>query len=85
MSRYLITSDVMIGLVVAENTKILDRDFHDLDDDMQVRIREFGETLFPDLADDQDFPISLNELRDRYEESWESEETDEEAGQIINI
>lgn len=85
MTNYVFTSGAMIGLVVEENTKVLDRDFHDLDQDMQIRIREFGEKLYPDLADDEDFPISLNELRDRYEESWDSEETDEEAGQIINI
>jgi hypothetical protein len=85
MANYIFTSGVMIGLVVEGNTKVLDQDFHDLDDDMQVRIREFGESLFPNLAEDQDFPISLNDLRDRYEESWDSEETDLEAGQIVNV
>ena len=85
MPNYVFTSGTMIGLVVEENTKVLDQDFHDLDQDMQIRIREFGEKLFPNLADDEDFPISLNDLRDRYEDSWNSEETDAEAGQIINI
>jgi hypothetical protein len=85
MANYIFTSGAMIGLVVEENTKVLDQDFHDLDEDMQIRIREFGETLFPDLDDQEDFPISLNDLRDRYESSWESEETEEKAGQVINI
>ena len=85
MHNYVFTSGAMIGLVVEENTKVLDQDFHDLDQDMQIRIREFGEKLFPNLADDEDFPISLNDLRDRYEASWDSEETGQEAGQIINM
>lgn len=85
MTNYLITSGAMIGLVVEENTKVLDKDFHDLDEDMQIRIREFGEKLFPDLDDQEDFPISLNDLRDRYEDSWDSEETELEAGQIVNV
>jgi hypothetical protein len=83
--NYVFTSGAMIGFVVEENTKVLEADFSDLDEDMQVRIRGFGKQLFPDLDDDEDFPISLNDLRDRYEESWESEETSEDAGQIIII
>lgn len=85
MTNYVMTTGPMIGLVVEENTKILSEDFWDLDDDMQIRIRNFGEKIFPNLGDQDDFPISLNELRDRYEESWESEETKAEAGQIINL
>lgn len=85
MANYVITTGPMMGLVVEENTKILSEDFWDLDDDMQIRIRDFGERIFPDLDDQDDFPISLNELRDRYEESWGSEETEAEAGQIINL
>lgn len=76
MTNYLITSGAMIGLVVEENTKVLGEDFHDLDSDMQIRISEFGKMLFPNLEVDEEFPIPLNELRDRYEESWDSEETD---------
>jgi hypothetical protein len=85
MTNFVFTTGAMIGLVVQENTKVLEQDFHDLDQDMQIRIREFGEKIFPDLDHEQDFPISLNDLRDRYEDSWESEETHEDAGQIINI
>lgn len=85
MANYIFTSGAMIGLVVEENTKVLTEDFSNLDEDMQIRIREFGEILFPDLDDQEDFPITLNDLRDRYEDSWNSEETELEAGQIVNV
>ena len=85
MTNYVFTSGAMIGLVVEENTKVLHEDFHDLDEDMQLRIRDFGEKLFPALDDNEDFPISLNDLRDRYEDCWDSEETDEDAGQVLKV
>ena len=49
--------------------KILNQDFYTLDEDIQIKIREFGEALFPDLDDQVNFPISLNDLRDLYEDS----------------
>ena len=40
--------------------------FSQLDSDTQILVREFGEGLYPDLDDQSDFPVSLDDLTSLY-------------------
>lgn len=81
------------GQVVEEGHQFLDADFADLDDDMQFRIREWAEEQvelgkYNSVQDGEGFaypgvsdrPISINEIIEDYQNSWESVETDEQVG-----
>lgn len=80
------------GQVVEEGHQFLDADFADLDDDMQVRIREWTEDevgrRYVSIQDGDAFaypsgsdrPLSMNDIKEDYENSWESVETDEPVG-----
>lgn len=91
MANYKLLTGVFEGSVVEEGTQILDIDFSQLDDDMQLRIREWAEQQlgrkYIEINDGSDFaykggsdsPVSMNQIKQDYEESWDSEETEEDV------
>ena len=82
MSNYKLITGPYAGEIVAEG-EVLDVPFSKLDEDMQVRIREFGEEQYSSESDaydvDRDFPVSLNDLKREYELSWQRKKTDEDV------
>lgn len=76
MANYKLLSGPFIGEVVQEG-QIIPHRFAELDEDMQIRVREFAEDKYPNLDDQADFPESLDDLAEMYENTWDSEETDE--------
>ena len=91
MANYKLLSGAFAGSIVEENQQILDVDFAELDDDMQLRIREWAEQQlgrkYIQIEDGTNyarkggsgFAISMNEIKEDYENSWDSEETDEDT------
>lgn len=75
MTNYKILTGPFEGSVVEENTQILDVNFPNLDEDLQIRIREFAEDFYKLSDSNQDFPEPLNLIKERYENSWDTEET----------
>ena len=75
MAQYKLLTGPFAGEVVEEG-QILPNRFSDLDDDMKIRVRQFGEDkYFPNGNDNEsDFPVSLDQLLEEYENSWDSEE-----------
>lgn len=86
--NYKILSGVFEGSVCEEG-RILDVDVSKLDDDLQLTIRNWAEDqigikykVINDGSDyarlgNSDKPIPLNDIKEDYEESWETEETEE--------
>lgn len=73
MTKYEMMTGPFIGEIVEEgHTFIAHLEFNELDNDMQFRIRDWAKTQYPDLEDEKDYPISLNQLVTDYENSWES-------------
>ena len=91
MPNYKLLSGAFAGSIVEENQQILDVSFADLDDDMQLRVREWAEEQLERKYIEIDgganyarkgssnAPISINEIKEDYENSWDSEEADEDA------
>lgn len=72
--NYKLLTGLFAGNVAAEGV-ILDLPFEELDDDMQARILDWAESRKLSTSD-------LEALKQEYESSWESEETDEEIDLI---
>ena len=93
MANYELLSGPFIGSVVEEGP-ILDVDFDKLDGDLQARIRSWAEgevgrkyIIINDECDfaykvDSDSPVSMNQIKEDYEQSWESEETEKDVDLI---
>lgn len=75
MTNYKLLTGAFEGSVIEEGTQIMDVDFSQLDDDLQMRITEWAELAYKG----QYAPVSMNLIKQDYEESWESEETEEDA------
>lgn len=89
MNYYLINDGVFAGCVVGEY-RVLDIPFCDLDDDLQVSIRDWaesqigilynttdgGESIYRCYGSDK--PLSMDEIKEDYEESWDSSELSDE-------
>ena len=90
MTNYKLLTGPFAGSIVEEG-QILDVDFSIMDEDMQLRIREWAEEQlgrkYIEIDDGanyarkggSDTAISMNEIKDDYENSWDSEETEEDA------
>lgn len=61
------------GEIVPEGFKL--GKFESLDEDMQNRVRDFGEQKYGQA----DFPVSLDELTQEYCNSWQDQETEEDV------
>jgi hypothetical protein len=90
MASYKLLTGAFEGCVIEEGAQILDVDFDQLDDDMQIRIREWAEQLghkYIEVDGGSDFAytggsgtrISMNQIKRDYEKSWDSEETEEDV------
>lgn len=76
--RYKILTGPFAGEIVEEGqTFITGTSFYELDEDMQIRIREWAEDKYKLSDPEENFPVSLNQLVDDYETSWESIEIEE--------
>lgn len=69
MSNYKLITGPFEGSVVEEGQQVLDVPFEELDKDLQQRILYYGEGK--DISD-------MNLLKQDFENSWQSEETEEE-------
>lgn len=79
MTNWKLMTGPFAGSIVADGA-VLDVAFDQLDEDIKLRIREWGESTYfpaPLTFDERVFPVSLEELKEDYENSWESEETEE--------
>jgi hypothetical protein len=84
MTNWKLLTGCFAGSVIEEG-KILDVPFNELDDDLQLRIRDWADSKLSIIDDGEnwavpggsDKPISLEDIKEQYEHSWESEETDE--------
>jgi hypothetical protein len=76
MANFKLLSGPFIGEVV-EDGQIIPHRFSELDEDMQDRVRDFAEEKYPSLDPGSEYPESLDDLAEEYENSWDSEETDE--------
>ena len=75
MSKFKMLTGPFEGEVVEEGHNFISHlGFHNLDDDMKLRVRQFGEDkYFAGLPkNDTDLPVPLNDLVQEYENSWES-------------
>lgn len=86
MFNYELISGAFAGSIVEENQQILDVNFGDLDDDLKLRIRKWAETKYVIIDGGSNYarkgftiPVSLNEIKEDYENSWDSEKTDKDA------
>lgn len=78
MARYKILTGPYAGEIVEEGrTFIAGMPFSQLDEDMQVRVREYAEDRYKLFDTESDFPVSLDQLVDDYETSWQSVEWDD--------
>lgn len=77
MARYELLTGPYAGEIVEEGqTFIVGTPFNQLDEDMQIRVREWAEQKYKLASDESDFPVSLNQLVDDYENSWDSVEVE---------
>lgn len=77
MPRYEILTGPYAGDTVEEGeTIIAGVPFDELDDDMQIRVCEWAEDKYQLADGESDFPVSLNQLVDDYEASWDSVEVE---------
>lgn len=72
--NYKLITGPLAGEIVPEGYSL--GRFSELDEDMKVRVREFGEEKYGPLDGEDDFPVSLDELTQEYCNSWQDEETD---------
>jgi hypothetical protein len=74
MTNFILISGPFAGSVVAEG-RILDIDFQEMDDDLQSRIRGWAEHNYTRGGR----VVHWDEVCEEYENSWESEPTEEEV------
>lgn len=79
MQNFELHSGVFIGKIVDDSGAILDVPYKDLDEDLQTRIKYHA-----DLEENEDFPSEeeAENAKESYEQSWDSEETDQEVDLI---
>ena len=70
--NYKLLTGCFAGSIIEEGQCILDVTFEDLDNDTQEKIIDFGSLKYPNIFD-------MEDLKERYELSWDSEETEDEA------
>lgn len=75
MTNYKLLTGPFAGSVVEEG-QVLDVDWEDLDEDLQSRILEWAESEVKNFNPDTD---DMNLVKQDYENSWDSEETDEDV------
>lgn len=85
---YRLTTGCFAGEVVEEGVQILDVCFDSLDDDLRFRIRYWAESQlgkrYTEINGGSDYaslagfsPLSMDEIKDDYESSWEAETTED--------
>jgi hypothetical protein len=75
VTNYKLLTGPFAGSVVEEG-QVLDVDWEDLDEDLQSRILEWAESEVKNFNPDTD---DMNLVKQDYENSWDSEETDEDV------
>ena len=73
--NYELLTGPFAGSIVEEGQQILDVDWEELDEDMQSRIETWAEQENIKIDDHTD----MNLIKQSYENSWDSEETDQET------
>jgi hypothetical protein len=85
MNNWKLLTGCFAGSVIKEGT-VLDVPFSELDDDLQLRIRDWADNHLVSFDDNERWSkpgytgeksLTLDEVKELYEFSWEAEETQE--------